>query len=376
MNKIFSLPISSNRIYGLDILRALAIIFVLIQHGKFLAPSYLHSKFDWFYLDGVSVFFVLSGFLIGDILLKTFNEANISKSILFNFWIRRWFRTLPNYFFILSVLILLNFLFREGFVLQDKLKYYFFSQNLFYPHPNFFPEAWSLSVEEWFYLLIPICLYVSIKFFKLSSSKAFLMVAFSIILGATLFRFSTFISIDTITGKEWELLFRKQVFTRMDSLMFGLIGAYFSQNYKKVWLKYKLVFFILGIMFLFFMKISEQVLLSDSWFKSIFLFSVESIGVLLLLPFFCELKSGKGVLYKILTFISLISYSLYLIHLSLVQVYIVRPISNFLFEFNLNWYLFLSIRYLAYFGISIFISFFLFKYLEIPIMNLRDKIKF
>ena len=47
--------------------------------------------------DGVTIFFVLSGFLIGRILIRTFG-AGASVSSLTTFWVRRWFRTLPAYF--------------------------------------------------------------------------------------------------------------------------------------------------------------------------------------------------------------------------------------------------------------------------------------
>src|SRR6185437_6603625 len=94
---------TNSRIYGLDLLRAYAILAVVASHGQsFLQPdNILRKAIGRLYTDGVSVFFVLSGFLIGSILLKTINEQEFNSKKLLHFWIRRWFRTLPTYFLFL-----------------------------------------------------------------------------------------------------------------------------------------------------------------------------------------------------------------------------------------------------------------------------------
>jgi peptidoglycan/LPS O-acetylase OafA/YrhL len=79
------------RIYGLDILRAVAILDILIGH------SLTHANIDFGLFDGVNLFFVLSGFLIGKILIKNMEREFTIKS-LYTFWYRRWMRTLPAYF--------------------------------------------------------------------------------------------------------------------------------------------------------------------------------------------------------------------------------------------------------------------------------------
>lgn len=65
MIKLFKIEIDSNRIFGLDILRAFAILFVIYKHAANYVPSSVKSIYTIFSLDGVSIFFVLSGFLIG-----------------------------------------------------------------------------------------------------------------------------------------------------------------------------------------------------------------------------------------------------------------------------------------------------------------------
>ena len=92
-----------DRVVGLDILRSIAILLVVYYHGRFILPPHFRSLYDNIQIlniDGVSIFFVLSGFLIGGILLKIINKTDFKKVDLINFWIRRWFRTIPNYYFI------------------------------------------------------------------------------------------------------------------------------------------------------------------------------------------------------------------------------------------------------------------------------------
>ena len=141
-----------NRVLGLDIVRSIAILLVVYTHAIAFIPK---GIWRFYYLlprpgiDGVSIFFVLSGFLIGTILLKIIDKSDFTHRVLLNFWIRRWFRTLPNYFLILLILLIYQVTV-IGNMGGFNLKYLIFSQNLLHAHPEFFSEAWSLSVEEWF----------------------------------------------------------------------------------------------------------------------------------------------------------------------------------------------------------------------------------
>ncbi|MCC8425723.1 acyltransferase [Mucilaginibacter sp. UR6-11] len=125
----------AERVYGLDILRAFAITVVVVTHGMAYTPRALNKVIEATYLDGVSIFFVLSGFLIGRILIKSMSKQNLDFYTLLNFWWRRWLRTIPVYFFILSAVI---FFYNYGKPPGPTFKrFYIFSQNLFTPHPTY-----------------------------------------------------------------------------------------------------------------------------------------------------------------------------------------------------------------------------------------------
>lgn len=374
MKNFLKIELNQNRIYGLDILRALAILFVVIGHGKLLLPQNNHKYINPFIYDGVSIFFVLSGFLIGGILIKIFNKNKVNWNLIGNFWIRRWFRTLPNFFLILFTLTALNFFFVKNFEISSIKWYFLFSQNLITEHPTFFPEAWSISIEEWFYLIVPIIIFSFIKLFKIAFNKSILLTALSIIILVTLHRYYRFETLN-IENISWDLTFRKQVSTRLDSLMFGVIGAFISINYNKLWNKFKTPLFLIGIIIFVSLKYNLFGLDKFGFFHCVFSFSLISLATLFLIPFLASIKTGKGILYKSLTYISLISYSMYLINLTVVQLWILGNIDwSSLSDFS--GYLYLSVRYIMYWVLTIVISIIIYKFFEIPIMNLRDKVKF
>ena len=368
---IFKLELNPNRVYGLDILRALAIFFVVLAHGDKLMPPERYKYFQYLVFDGVAIFFVLSGFLIGGILIKILNENELTFGGMLNFWKRRWFRTLPNYFLILSILVLLNLVFTSDFTLLDKLQYYIFSQNLFWEHPLFFPEAWSLSIEEWFYLLIPIIIFIFIRVFKFTPKKSVLTAAIVILISVTLFRYFRYVNLDIDSYQMWDKMIRRQVFTRLDSLMYGIIGAYVYFYFGDFWKKYKWGFFTVGIFMFIMVRYNIFKFPYLGLYKSVFSFSLNSMATLFVIPLLTTIKSGKGFVYKAVTYVSLISYSMYLINLMLVREWIVFNL-NLDFVASIHGYLFLLVRYFMFWFLTIVLSIIIYKYFEIPMTSLRD----
>ena len=164
----FKLEQSNNRVFGLDLLRFVAIFMVLLGHSLILAPKYLKPFVYKFLFDGVAIFFVLSGFLIGGILIKQLNKEKPSFNGLVDFWKRRWMRTLPAYLVILIFLLIYTAFLIPKNLPDDWFRFFFFTQNLFAFRPSFFAEAWSLSIEEWFYLSVPLLLFGALMLFKSS----------------------------------------------------------------------------------------------------------------------------------------------------------------------------------------------------------------
>ena len=144
-----------NRLPGLDLLRAIAIVWVMIFHS-FLIDGWGHfggiEKHGWM---GVDLFFVLSGFLIGSQVLKPLAEG---KGLSFaDFYLRRAFRILPVYLLVVAVYFIWPSI-REASGIQPLWQFLTFTVNLFIDvqHNLAFSHVWSLCVEEHFYLLFPL----------------------------------------------------------------------------------------------------------------------------------------------------------------------------------------------------------------------------
>jgi peptidoglycan/LPS O-acetylase OafA/YrhL len=266
--------------------------------------------------------------------------------------------------------LILSYIFSDNFTFSKGYKYFLFSQNIFTPHPSWFPEAWSLSVEEWFYLVIPVVLFGLVGMGKVITNKAILWTSIMILILITGIRFYRYMEIPVHSMEDWDLLFRKQVLTRLDSLMFGLIGAYMFYYHKEGWVRYKGVLLVLGIAIFLVMKYLDRYNLNGlGIYQCVLSFSLTSLATLMLLPFLSQVKSGSGVAYKAITYISLISYSMYLLHLSVIHDYIIASL-NFT-----EWpvYIKIAARYLLYWTITIISSILLYKYFETPVMKLRER---
>ena len=306
-------------------------------------------------------------------MIRSIDGNTFDKKLLFNFWKRRWYRTLPTYFLILTLLTVLNYLFIDNFSLLTTFKFYTFSQNLFYDSPiGFFTEAWSLSVEEWFYLTTPLLIIFFIRIFKINAKKSVLVSALVLIFLVTLFRYYRYLVLPIDTIYQWGYSFRGQVITRLDSLMFGVLGAYLKY-YNSNWLKYKKTFLLIGLILLVLSKyIIKEMTDFNGLYNSVFSFTTFSIATLLLLPYLSDYKKENGFVYKWITIISLISYSMYLLHSTVIQSWIIKKIIPWFIISN-NRMVIKLLQYGLYWILAISLSILLYKYFEIPMMKLRDK---
>ncbi|UCE07284.1 MAG: acyltransferase, partial [bacterium] len=233
------------RIRALDGIRGIAILLVLLWHyiacqaetdnGSLLAYFTRLLALTW---SGVDLFFVLSGFLIIGILL----DAKGSELYFKTFYIRRACRIIPLYFLMLCLFIIIP---RTGLTSNEWLfakplpliSYFTFTQNYFMHCKGFGAHwlgvTWSLAVEEQFYLLIPILVWLLTK-------KQLLFVFGCLICMAPIFRL--------VFGNLGAYVFP---FARADSILMGglLALALRSPNIQAILTKnYK---YIVGAFFIF-----------------------------------------------------------------------------------------------------------------------------
>src|SRR3954470_9459624 len=216
---------------GLDLLRALAIIVVVIYHAAlfgFTLPGRI-NRFGWI---GVDLFFVLSGYLIGGQLLGSLARSGTIK--LGRFFTRRVLRIMPAYFVVLAIYFLLP-AWREYPEISPLWKFVMSVQNLGLHGGTAFSHAWSLAVEDQFYLLLPFILILVSK-----SATARIIIPSVIVIGGILLR--AFLAWQNPAAEGGGVSFRGfqtwiyyPTWTRLDPLVFGVALAAIEKYRSDSW---------------------------------------------------------------------------------------------------------------------------------------------
>ena len=364
----------SNRIFGLDVMRALAILFVVGSHALWVFPSQDSAVFSLLRLAGVmgvEIFFVLSGFLIGRILLRLFTNPDFSSKDVLYFLTRRWFRTFPNYYLILLINILI--VIYIGRALPESLPLYFgFLQNGFSGMDIFFTESWSLPIEEVAYIIGPVLLYlVLLPKWKLSKKYLFLLVTLVIILFFLGMKVGYHVEHGATTLEFWNIELKAVVLYRIDAIYYGVLAAFISENLEKTWKKYRMELFFLS---LFFFALLHIAIAAFGWgatttplFLNVLYLPLCSICIAGTLPMFSLWRKAPRLIVKPLTFMSLISYAMYLLHYS-----IILQLMHYLIDVK-NGTFYTVIFSVGYLTITIALSTLLYVFYEKPMMDIRDR---
>ncbi len=362
------------RVFGLDLVRAIAIIMVVFSHVAWIIPKnkgLLLDIMSVFGLLGVEIFFVLSGFLIGRILYRLYVFEDFGFSSVFYFWVRRWFRTLPNYYLVL--LINIGVAVYVGAILPNNLwTYALFIQNFSWRMPAFFMESWSLSIEEFAYVLGPLLLF-SAGFIKtrISKSKMFLYVTLLVILLFIATKIIYNVNEATRTLIHWNESLKAVVIYRLDAVYYGVLAAYISIVKTRLWKSTKHVSFALGVMVftgLNIIMLMKGIRINEHPFVwNVLYLPINSMAILLMFPLLSEMKTAPQIISKPITSISLTSYAIYLLHnsviLQLLQYFV--PANSFS-GFDTLVYI------MVYLSIVVLSSYMLYRFFEKPMTRLRD----
>src|SRR5436309_1268243 len=204
---------------GLDLLRALAIIVVVIYHAALFGFK-LPGRVDRFGWIGVDLFFVLSGYLIGGQLLAPLargRHINLGR-----FFARRALRIMPAYFVVLGIYILLPS-WREYPEMFPPWKFLLSVQNIGLHGGTAFSHAWSLAVEDQFYLLLPFVLLLIIR----SRRAAFIVPCLIVIGGLALRAFLACQNMNEtgVSFRGYQTWIYYATWGRLDPLVFGVALA-------------------------------------------------------------------------------------------------------------------------------------------------------
>ena len=364
---------NNNRLYGLDTLRAIAIIIVLIYHYKVVVSSEnifgFMSQLGW---TGVDLFFVLSGYLIGNQVLSAIAKGQEFSLRLF--YIRRFLRTLPNYYFVLA----LYFIFPvalSGTATAPLWSFLTFTQNLDMRAGETFTHSWSLCIEEQFYLVFPV-----IALF-IACTKRFITLGWVLIIGAMLFAIF-------LRGINWyehgeaaipAQSFMEHIyyssFTRFDELLPGvaiaLLKNFHPAAYAALLRRGNLLLVAglvsVGLLFYAFQNYAYIEGYGRTFHVVAFGYSLLAISFAILV---LAALSPNSVLYHIripgAASLALWSYAIYLIHKPLFQILKV-PLTEYDVDIN-SW---LGIAIIM--AVSVFCGWALYFCVETPFMKLRTR---
>jgi peptidoglycan/LPS O-acetylase OafA/YrhL len=226
--RFFALDLLDNRYPALHGLRVLAIVTVVQFHVTWILHLEQGVRFDPGFVDaslkiffGMDLFFVLSGFLIGSILLRSLERSGTQN--IQRFYLRRVFRTFPPYYVVLTLLALTTALTHAQ---RRHLPWEYLYGTNFLPLHR--PEVlmfwgWSLALEEQFYLAVPLLFFV---LHRMRSSPRRLLLLGSLWAAALLVRLGIYLH-----GRPWDdlelygaIYFR--TYTRFDTLLAGIVLAF------------------------------------------------------------------------------------------------------------------------------------------------------
>lgn len=356
-------------------MRAIAILLVVFSHTLWITPNASGLIADLLSLAGVigvEIFFVLSGFLIGKLMYNFFIKKDFSFKDVTHFWVRRWFRTLPNYYLILGINI--SIAFYLGTKLPDNLwSYFFFFQNFGSQMPRFFSESWSLPIEEFAYILGPLLLY-TFGYLKYKVRNAILFK--NITLAIIIFFFITKIIYNWIISDSdmnfWNVNVKAITIYRVDAIYYGVLAAFLSMTKPNLWKNYKVVCFIIGAFVFLGLNViiptKKLFIETHPFFWNVLYLPINSIAIAFTIPLLSQIKSAPKLILKPITYISLISYSMYLLHYSVIlqlMKYFIPSESIARFD--------QIIYVITYLAITILSSYILYLIFEKPMTDLRDK---
>jgi peptidoglycan/LPS O-acetylase OafA/YrhL len=291
---------------GLDLVRAIAVLLVMASHWAnnfgvwygFHAPQFVFDAGE----VGVDLFFALSGFLIGRILLELVDRGP-SWRALGVFLVRRGMRTLPLYYLWLAVLVAVWPPTAGDHPLRRMI---LLLQNFAWPMPpnDFFAVSWSLTIEEWFYLGFGTCL---VGAAMVLGRRALWPVLLVFIAGPLSLRF-------LVPGYHtWSNGLWHSVIFRIDSVAYGVVLAHIWRRAGGV-LRHTTPALLLGLALIFG---AWSDLLLPSHLLPELNDTAMVVGAVLCLPAALRLRTIRSWPGWLIARISAQSYGLYLMHLTI-----------------------------------------------------------
>ena len=333
----FGLELLDNRYPALHGMRVLAILSVIQIHVTWDFHDYVNLGLPEWFVDrsfavffGMDCFLVLSGFLIGSILLRSIDTSGTQQ--IRRFYLRRIFRTFPSYYIVLTLLVLWHpltpiqrenlwaeYLYLTNFVGLGRARVVML-------------WGWSLSLEEQFYLAVPL-LFVILR--KLPTDRARVVFLSLLTASGLAARFAVYWE-----GRPWDNIHLYDVIyfrtvTRFDAIVAGVLLAVLEARYGKriaAWLEspaHRAMLAVPALGCLWLLLYPET--FGQENVQLMHLFSWGSITSVMYLATIPMVLHGKGPITRALSLpiwrrMATLGYGVYLVHIPILD-HILVPIA-------------------------------------------------
>lgn len=336
---------------GLDFLRATALFLVICHHSIYFYTPYLPKLTTLEVLGqgpGVAFFFALSGYLVGQGIIRKILPG-ISLAKIKDFYIKRWIRIFPLYFIVLIGLVLLDNIHSSRFHLHP---YHFLLLQGFAGDEWFwFPIAWFISVMEWFYILLLPVLFV---FFRKGFSNK--MLVFFLILGIVFTVCIPVIFKDSV--------FASRVPYRFNQILFGVLLASIKVWNESFYKRLNITFWggmagiLIATSYLLYLKFYNVTFIRYNFLLGPFL----SLSTILIIPRL-EIMRFNEKMANAIGHICAYSYPIFLVHFNVFLYF--KQFNSSLFQATL------------FFGVALYlaikVSIYAHKFVELPSIAWRKK---
>jgi len=308
-----------HKLLGLDHLRAVAITSVFLFHYQFFGHPAWEKNVAGFGWTGVDLFFVLSGFLIAGQLFSTIAKGKTIS--LREFFVKRFFRIIPPYLVVLILYFSFPAVVSEWGHLSPFWRYLTFTLNFGLDARVYgtFSHAWSLCVEEQFYLILPITFWL-FSYFKGGKKAVYLIIALFVAgFLIRLWNWYYFVEPAMSTndfGAFWNKYVYYPTYNRLDGLLVGvsIAGAFaFYPRFKEWADKYSSIILLVGLVLL-----GTAYLIStpqDTFYTCAFGFPLIALAYgTILVAVVCPSSIFYRLKSRVTSQIATLSYSIYLVH--------------------------------------------------------------
>lgn len=353
------------RIFGLDVVRAAAVLFVVFHHlCPLAAPPRWMAPFASLGSLGVELFFVLAGFLLGQTLLRMIHENRLSTGReVFRLFTKRWLRILPGYyfFFFISAAMFPPFLDR----LTVHLQYLFFLQNFAWQMPAFYFQTWTLAILEFFYVFFTLALFLC---YRLSHRTILsFVICLSLFCFIPLLLRATWVPL--LGQADFEATIRRWVIYRLDAPVAGVLMALLSGEFPQAWKWLRSHAWIgLGLFAgsVGYHLAGFPLLYANHWVEILF-YPATCASFALTLPLLAAWKENHSFFGVGISFISKLSYSIYVSHVAAILV--VLEIFLLITGAKLQYYL---VAYPVCLGSVLLVAWLSYRFVESPFLELRQ----